>query len=44
MLGKNKVPIPDENASPEEWDKFYEKLGRPKTPDEYNIKIDDAGQ
>ena len=40
MLGKNKVPIPDENASPEEWDKFYEKLGRPKTPDEYEIKLD----
>ena len=40
MLGKNKVPIPDENAPQEEWDKFYEKLGRPKTPDEYEIKLD----
>ncbi len=29
------VRIPATDAKPEEWDKFYGKLGRPETPDKY---------
>ncbi len=43
-LGK-RVRIPSQDASSEEWAKYYERVGRPKTPDEYAIdrgKTDDA--
>jgi hypothetical protein len=35
----NSVRVPGDDATPDEWAKFYEKTGRPKTPDEYNPKI-----
>jgi hypothetical protein len=35
-LGR-RVRIPSQDASSEEWAKFYEKVGRPKSPDEYAI-------
>jgi hypothetical protein len=41
MVGKDKVAIPGPNATPEEINKFYEKLGRPETPDKYELKFDD---
>lgn len=37
-LGKSLVP-PAPDAPPEEWDKVYDKLGRPKAPDEYQFKV-----
>ncbi len=33
------VTQPKPDAKPEEWDKFYEALGRPKTADEYGIEV-----
>lgn len=39
MVGKNKIPIPNEKSKPEEWDAFYEAGGRPKTQDDYKVKI-----
>lgn len=33
------VTQPKEGAPKEEWDAFYEKLGRPKTADEYGIEL-----
>lgn len=32
------IRLPRDDAKPEEWDRFYEKLGRPKTPEEYKIE------
>lgn len=36
-LGKG-VSMPEKDASPEEWDKFYSKLGRPKQASDYAIE------
>lgn len=33
------VAVPKDDAKPEEWDSFYEKIGRPKTPAEYGLDI-----
>lgn len=32
------IAIPDPAAKPEDWDAFYNKLGRPESPDKYEIK------
>ncbi len=37
MLG-NALRVPGKDAKPEELEAFYEKLGRPKTADEYDFK------
>lgn len=34
-----RIPLPDENAKPEEWDQVYNKLGRPETPDKYQFEF-----
>ena len=31
------IRIPKADAKPEEWNSFWEKMGRPKTPEEYGI-------
>lgn len=36
-LGSSLTP-PKDDAPAEEWDKFYGKLGRPETPDAYDLK------
>lgn len=33
------VAVPKDGAPKEEWDSFYEKLGRPKTVDDYKIDL-----
>lgn len=37
VVGKKGIILPGENATPEEVEKFYEALGRPKTPAEYKF-------
>lgn len=37
-LGKPLSP-PDEKASNEEWAKYYKKIGRPESPDEYDFEL-----
>lgn len=32
------VTVPKDDAPQAEWDAFYEKLGRPKSPDEYKVE------
>ena len=50
LLGADKagrgVIMPKEDSAPEEWGKFYDRLGRPKSPDEYNLPVPqgDTGQ
>ncbi len=38
----NKVAIPGENSTPEEWDAFFAKIGRPEKPDGYELKAPDG--
>lgn len=33
------LKLPGENATAEDWDKFYAKLGRPETPDKYELRL-----
>jgi len=41
LIGKRPAGIPAADAPPEEWDKFYNTLGRPEAPDKYGLpKID----
>ena len=43
MLGADKagrgLVIPKDDADQTEWGQFYDRLGRPKTPEEYNLPI-----
>lgn len=41
MVGKDRVVIPTEKSSQDEWTEFYEKIGRPKTGDEYQLEVPD---
>lgn len=34
----NKIAVPNENSTPEEWDAFFSKTGRPEKPEDYGIK------
>lgn len=42
MLGRDKVPLPKEDAPKEEWDAFYSKLGRPEKPEDYGFSKPDG--
>jgi len=37
MIGKDKIVLPNEFATKEEWDDVFNKLGRPPSPEEYKI-------
>lgn len=39
LVGSDKIPIPNKHATEEDWNVVYEKLGRPSSPDKYNIAI-----
>jgi hypothetical protein len=38
------ISIPKEDASPEDLDKFYSKLGRPEDPDKYELELAEASE
>ncbi|MBN2643001.1 MAG: hypothetical protein JXR78_15220, partial [Victivallales bacterium] len=38
LVGQNTVKLPSETSSPEDWNKFYTTLGRPDSPEGYEIK------
>lgn len=37
LVGRKGVIVPKDNAPPEEWERFYQDLGRPPSPDNYGI-------
>ena len=42
LLGQRPAGIPAPDAKPEEWNKFYDAAGRPKTAAEYQFELDPA--
>src|SRR5256885_6120890 len=41
MVGDS-IRLPKSDASPEEWGKLYDKLGRPAAPDKYELQTPDG--
>mgnify|MGYP001385714495 FL=1 len=39
LVGSDKIPIPNKFATDEDWNAVYEKLGKPKSPDEYKYNL-----
>ena len=39
MIGQDKISVPNKNSTEEVWEEAYTKLGRPETPDQYNLNI-----
>ena len=37
LIGREKVPLPGKDATPEDMDRFYRALGRPETPESYDL-------
>jgi len=38
MIGQDKVAIPNENSTDDQWNEVYGKLGRPESPDKYKLE------
>src|SRR6056300_1781483 len=38
MIGQDKVAIPNENSTDDQWQEVYGKLGRPESPDKYKLE------
>ena len=38
LIGRDKIPVPGEKATKEDWDMVFDRLGRPKTADGYELK------
>lgn len=38
QIGADKVALPGKNATQEDWDNFYQKIGRPEKADDYGLK------
>jgi len=39
----NAIHMPKPDSKPEEWDTFYSKMGRPESPDKYELKLPESG-
>lgn len=37
MIGQDKIPVPNNNSTDEQWNEVYSKLGRPESPDKYKL-------
>jgi hypothetical protein len=44
MMGADKVVIPHKNAEKSEWEKVFQKLGRPESADKYEINLGEKGK
>lgn len=43
-MGADKVVIPGKHATQEDWDGFFSKLGRPESPDKYEMEVSAGGE
>jgi hypothetical protein len=41
-IGKDKIVLPNDKSTDNDWDEFYRATGRPDTPDKYNFVKDEA--
>lgn len=39
MIGSDKVVIPNQNSTEDQWNEVYSKLGRPESPDKYKFDV-----
>ena len=39
MIGQDKVVIPNNNSTDDQWSEVYSKLGRPETADQYKLNV-----
>lgn len=39
MIGADKVVLPSKSATPDEWSEFYQRIGRPETPEGYQLQL-----
>ena len=39
MIGQDKVAVPNENSTDDQWNEVYEKLGRPESADQYKLDV-----
>lgn len=42
LIGKDKIILPGDKATEEEWATIHAKLGRPEAPDKYELKLPDG--
>jgi hypothetical protein len=40
MIGADKVVIPGRSATDDEWNEFYTRIGRPESPENYNLSLE----
>lgn len=41
LIGLDKIPMPKDDLDTEGWNRVYTRLGRPESPDQYDIKLPD---
>ncbi len=39
MIGQDKVAVPNENSTDDQWSEIYNKLGRPESADKYKFEV-----
>ena len=39
MIGQDKVAVPNENSTDDQWNEVYGKLGRPESADKYKLQV-----
>ena len=39
MIGQDKVSVPNENSTDDQWNEVYGKLGRPESADKYQLEV-----
>lgn len=44
LVGKDKIVLPTEKSSDEDWNNLYAKIGRPESADKYGLKIEALGE
>ena len=38
MIGQDKVAVPNNNSTDDQWNEVYDKLGRPESPEKYKLE------